>query len=456
MAARVAEAAALHDAGRHDAAFDILSQLPDVLPPRFPHVELEAAVLGQRVLAAMADDPRYEPHATSLFFKAQGRFFRASYIDPIHPEANALQAAHWRRIGRADRARALERTHALATGKPLPEPLPTVTVAQSVPAYTGYRPRVLWLMNPAYDPGADVLYDGLCRALGKERVEEWPYKPMLHGQDREKAEYYPTVFEYPGEPRDLEWICAQLRAGAFDLVLYGDVLDTIPPEALARIAEAAGETPWCLLDLWDDAGDYQRAFIDRIGLRAALAYFKREMIAGCRYGDNTVPLPLSYPEGLAASAAGEPRPEAVFWTGNRFYGQRRLYLECLEQSVQGDFGRRLDQQAYRDALRRANIGVSLLGFGFDTVRYYEVPCNGGMLLAEQPPIVIPHDFTSGENALHFRDLQEFNEQLAWCFSHPNEVLALAARGHQHAMAYHTGTARARQMLAAIEQRLDAR
>ena len=135
--------------------------------------------------------------------------------------------------------------------------------------------------------------------------------------------------------------------------------------------------------------------------------------------------------------------------GNRYYGLRRLYLGYLETSLNVTFEAHYPQEAYVQMLRSSLIAVSFCGFGYDTVRYWEAPAHGAMLLAEHPPIRIPHDFEDGKTALFFDDLPELEEKLLWCMQHPQEAARIAFAGHAHFKRYHTASARARQLLAHI-------
>ncbi len=164
-----------------------------------------------------------------------------------------------------------------------------------------------------------------------------------------------------------------------------------------------------------------------------------------------IPLPLSYPDNRIPAQMPTRRTTALFWAGNRYYGQRRLYLESLESILNTQFTEKYAPADYRAALLDAHMGLSLFGFRFDTVRYWEVPAHGAMLLAERPPTCIPHNFKDGESALFFDTLPELLECLSEFLQHPRQIPVIAAHGHAHLRQYHTGSARARQLLGHIER-----
>lgn len=99
--------------------------------------------------------------------------------------------------------------------------------------------------------------------------------------------------------------------------------------------------------------------------------------------------------------------------------------------------------------------MRFLRLWFDTVRYWEIPAHGGMLLAERPPIRIPHNFIDGETAVFFEDMPELEEKLAYYLSQPDEAARIASAGHQHFNKHHTNAARARQLLGYLEKFFDS-
>lgn len=440
----------------HAAA--LLNQLPDG-GAADASLQAEAAVLLQRSLLARAETA--DPHKQlALFFRAQKAFYRAVYINPHLAAAYHAQGRFWRMIGRPDMAARLlqsiqhscpdDETGALLSAWEDAAQPPAPALPHMWPsAIPDPKPRILVITIPGYDPAMDVLYDGLCTLLGAENVVDYPYKPLLHGEMPEAADNYPTTCEQPGQPRSLEWICAKLREGYFDCILYADMLQSTPKDALLRLLQDAGDCPLYIVDGWDDASYNEPLMLAHMGRTRCHGYFKREMIAGVDYGPHAIPLPLSYPDSRIPQELPGFRTQALFWAGNRYYGLRRLYLEHLEILLNANLSTQYSQEQYVDALHTAHIGLCLFGFGFDTIRYYEVPAHGVMLLAEQPPIVIPNDFTDGHSALFFKTLPEMIEKVAYFFHHPELVPLIAANGRNHCIRFHTATARAAQLLAHV-------
>ncbi len=463
------QARGLSRAGQPDRAVALLKTLPDG-GETDPLLQVSIALEMQRNLLACADDSPDPVFRLALFFRAQTAFYRAIYIDPCRREAYRFHAEFWRRLGRDDMAARLLRSILYAAPDPACRRLLETCRVSAPGAHEtpiednasrefhtwredGRPPRLLVLTIPGYDPGMDVLFDGLCTVLGPEYVTEFPYKPLLHGQDAEAADDYPTTFNHPGTPRSLDWICEHLRAGHFDVVLFADLLKTIPRATLGRILAAGSTTPWAIVDGWDDASNNLPLMREHLAPVTPRAYFKREMIAGVDYGREAIPFPLSYPDGRVPRAFPRKRTQALFWAGNRYYGQRRLYLEHVEAATKTCFNPKYTQQEYIEALQSAHVGLCLFGFGFDTVRYYEIPAHGALLLAERPPIRIPFNFVEGRDAVFFDDLPDLLVKLDDLFQNPHRIPEIACEGHRHFLRHHTASARARQLLRHLAGRL---
>ena len=309
------------------------------------------------------------------------------------------------------------------------------------------RFRVLILIHPRPHFGLDALFDGLCTCLGEENVVDFPWKPTLHGQTGDTLRDYPCRFHRGGTARSAAEIVAELEAGAFDAILYGDVEGDLPPDFVQAIMAARGACPVYLVDELDQPGNFRELARQRIGLADDFAAcFKREMVACLDYGPHTYPLPFAYTRPDNPPAPPESRTRDFFWAGHRMFGQRRLYLETLEARYAWDLDVRFDQDTYRAKMQASRIGLNCFGMGFDTVRYWELPAHGCMLLSERLPIRVPFNFVDGVSAVFFDDLADLVEKLDYYLAHPEQTATIAAAGHACYLASHTNEARARQML----------
>ena len=186
-----------------------------------------------------------------------------------------------------------------------------------------------------------------------------------------------------------------------------------------------------------------------LGVESIAGFFKREMLACADYGPDAHPLPFAYPDRRAPEVGDGPRNTPIFWAGHREFGLRRLYLEHIESALGLKLDTVYDQAEYVRVLMDTLIGLNIFGCGFDTVRYWELPAHGCMLLAERLPIRIPHNFRDGESAVFFDDTRDLEDKLRYYLAHPDEARAIARAGHEHFKRFHTGSMRARQLLERI-------
>lgn len=440
-------------AGMPVAAFDLLGGLP--LEWKQPQERLaRIAAEMQLCLLAWHKHAQDDQHLTR-FYIAQGLFYEAIRTLPHLHQAYLCQADFWRQLGDPGMAAALLRslqhvapTEAVAQRIELFERASRVDASAPVPPEwrAGRPPRVLMVVHSRPHYGPDVLYDGLCRVCGPENIDDYPWKPTLHGVIPEEFRNYPCTCDQPGAPLKLDDVLARLRGGYYDLVAYSDIEQELDASEARAIADAAGNTPFVLVDGQDDPlnnAPKMRAYLER---ESFTAYFKREMLACVDYGANAYPLPFAYPDKRIPDRVEEVRPRPLFWAGHRMFGLRRLYLERVEQLTGLDFSPEYSQAEYARAIAEAQIGISIFGWGYDTVRYWELPAHGCMLLSERLPIRVPHNFVEGESAVFFGDAAELEEKLRYFLEHPEKAGRIAAEGRRLLLRHHTGSARARQFL----------
>lgn len=451
------QARSLRAEGRPDLAYLALQTvvLADIADP------MTAATVAAETQICLLDHDRKAPPAARLvhFFTSQMLFHQAVARVPGFPVPYRCQAELWRRLGDLDMARRVLRTlQAIA-----PTPAGEAQLASyagresSAPSAVPDPPpggdvgplRVLVVTHPRPDYGLDVLCDGLRTLLGADRVVEYPWKPSLHGQPPPDLAYYPCLFDHPGRPVELDNLLAELRQGRFDAVLYGDVERKLDRDTARRILDAAGETPWAIVDQADDPIDRRIELLEHVGRSSCPACFKRELLACHDYGPGVYPLPFAYPDSRIPARVGEERPRALFWAGHRQFGLRRPYLEHLEARLGLSLDQGYGQAEYAAALAGSRVGLSLFGAGFDTVRYWELPAHGCLLFAERPPIRIPFNFEDGQSAVFFDDLGDLGDRLESLLRNPGEARRIASEGHERLRRYHTASARATQLLARL-------
>ncbi|MBI2425987.1 MAG: glycosyltransferase family 1 protein [Candidatus Hydrogenedentes bacterium] len=457
----VAHARALLLAGAPGSSLELLENIP-------AHLLLSDEAKGMAPAEHMLpyllwDKAQGEHNRIGRFSTALDDFNKATTYLPGYAPAYECMALFWERLGLPARAQHLRRTLAFAQDAPyaLPGGSPTVDLDVTYPkidvkAALAARPRplrLLYVMHAGSDYGGDLLFNGLCEHLGDANVVDFPWKPMLHGELHEAADGYPCTFTRPGKALPVQAVADQLKAGDFDLILLNDTLGALDRSIVELVMQCGHNTPVVLLDVWDQCGDYVDVVCARTPIAKLIACVKREYIAGATYHPLTAPLPFSYASTEIPAQVSYEHRHGLFWAGKLAYGDRRIKLEWLSRRRGLDIHRRMSQAEYQAAMRSALIGLSLFGNGFDTVRYWELPAHGVMLLAERPPIPIPNNFVDGQHAALFDDLPELVEKLDYYLAHPREARTIAEAGRKHLLKYHTDYARAEQFLQIVLDRL---
>lgn len=451
------QARAFLDGGRPDYSYEVLEFIPESY-----RSDPESIVVleGEKLLSLLHWLRAVPPgQKLPLLSRAQRHFYSAIATAPRLHGAYQCQAEIWHGVGDDAMAGRLLRSIHFAAPDPAVEQrllslmLPRARLEDPPPPEWDHAKgphRVLMLMPLRPHYGLDVLYDGLHSVLGGGNVIEYPYKPWLHGVEEPTYRNYPCSFTHPGEEMSLEQLLDELRAGRFDALLYGNCENEMDRDLVQRIVQAAGDIPFAVLDQIDEFVDTRPLVRDYAGREDIAVYFKREMLACVDYGPDVFPLPFAYPESRVPEEALRPRERDFFWAGHRQFGLRRLYLEYLEESMGRDLKGSFPPEIYSDILQETRIALNCFGCGFDTVRYWEIPAHGAMLLAERLPIRIPLDFRDGREAVFFDDLESLATKLRYYLARPEEAAAIAAAGREHFLRHHTGAARARQMLGWIQ------
>lgn len=465
----VEHARALADHGRPDLAISLLSNLPASFLSSSDTLTALLALEKQRLYLRWQTLIQEKTACHALFSKERREFAQTTTLFPTQQESYRIHSNFWSLIGRPDMAvrtlRSIEQVapdaktrHLLQVQMQQPHSRMTIDSAAEVTTCRETdtpKPRVLFITHGTSDYGQDMLFHGLRTVLGESNVVDYPWKPTLHGHAGETANNYPCVFSYPDQPLAVDEIVAQLEAHRFDLILFADIIGMQHREQIRHMLNAAPDLPIILYDAWDDCHTPLATILEYLGRSELALIFKREMLDGVDYGPKTFPLPFGYPEPFGSTGLPfEQRSvRPPFWAGRNEFGLRPLYIQRLEQMTGQAMTRRFEQDVYRQQLRTSLIGLSFFGVGFDTVRYWEIPANGVMLLAERPPIRIPNNFTDGVSAVFFDTMQELETKLCYYQKHPERAFEIAMNGRDHYLKHHTTTERARYFLNTVYQQL---
>jgi hypothetical protein len=310
--------------------------------------------------------------------------------------------------------------------------------------------KVLLHTFPLTDYYSDTLFDGLCRLLGAENVDDYPTKDSLH--TIANMHYYPSSFDYPVNHTDEEKL-KLLSKGYYDLIIAAVrpikairnsgrrhlLIESI--EDLDNIVKLnTHQKPIVLVD-GCDLPDIEQLAIDKTH---PLLYFKREYSPKISYPDFVKPSSLCISDKHVPKDISGRRINSVFWSG-KGYDTRLPFLEKLQTKIEV-CNRYIPFWKYTRLLKEHAIGLSLFGFGEDTIRYYETPAQGTLLFSQKPTIKIENDFVDGETAVFFETPEEMMKKLDYCLSHPEYTDKIRLAGREHFLRYHTSTQRAEQLI----------
>ncbi len=323
--------------------------------------------------------------------------------------------------------------------------------------------RLLFLNSHSADYLEDQLFSGLTELLGCDEVILYPIN----------RNYYLPRKPYPrdlGHCRTLsdlfgDWF--RMRRGLarfeFDAVVIGSTkADTF--EAYLSLID---KMPTGLPVIYVDGGDWpevggdakRKGFDDLLhkvfAKRPPDVVFKREYLIDGVYDENVYPLPMAF--GPAPEIEGTlHRYDVTCWCveSHPIRTQALSLLEgkydCLANgSVRGQKFRKYQRKgaAYLRELAASRIACNFRGVGWDTLRYWEIPALGSLMLSEVPRIRIDNNFIHGEHAVFCRDdLSDMLPLLDYYLAHPDERDALALAGRAHAVKYHTYLKRAEYFL----------
>lgn len=344
--------------------------------------------------------------------------------------------------------------------------------------------KVLFIDHPELDHLSYHIWDGLCRILGDENVVTFPLKKIYGGDvakgyllDNGKSGYTaPPEYILPRKlvKMSIEEIIANIDD--FDFVISSP--RTHARNAL-KILRPHITQPLAILD-----GEDGDLVIDRlITTFKPDVYFKREylkdkeLLYSMYYDIPIYPCPFAAVDNTAPAYKEEAKENSVFsvhgntyplreavskrllemdipnsyiWINSNFYFTRyNPYTEEDKRKVS-----RLGYWGYLEHIAKSEIGVSVRGWGRDSLRRFEIPLYETLLFTHDIGIETPHPFEDGKTCVMFKnDLSDLEEKLRYYLEDENKRIKIAKAGKQHLYKYHTSVARARYVLEKL--RLDS-
>lgn len=304
----------------------------------------------------------------------------------------------------------------------------------SLPATNGSAPVVLFVTSPKADLMQDMLHEGLDALLGPERVWCLPYK------DYSRFGYYLTPPSAEMHPHRSPVGRARLDARRDDVAAV--IVGSLQPEAIEtwhNLQELFPGRPVALVNgqgskapTWPAGTVYTHRFTIDLrpedqepGLFALTYSVPPRVMLSAEVGRD---IPVSF---VARTTAPIRSKVAELLTGAGHL--------CLMDAD-------LPREQYLWLLNRSRIAVSVRGSAWDTLRYWEIPCHGALLLSQRLPILIPDDFVEGESAVFFETLEDLLPRIDELLADGDRLDRIASAGRARALERHIAPARARYVL----------
>lgn len=106
----------------------------------------------------------------------------------------------------------------------------------------------------------------------------------------------------------------------------------------------------------------------------------------------------------------------------------------------------LPKDMYLKNIKAAKCSVAVRGGGYDSDRYWEIPCYGAALLAQKTPLAIENNFVNEESALMFGSEEELRRKFKKYILDSNEWKEIAKKGEELYFAHHTPKKRVRELI----------
>jgi len=255
-------------------------------------------------------------------------------------------------------------------------------------------------------------------------------------------------------------ICQPLYKARFPFTSYtGELAEESPPEHDSEfdvcifgydVGEKVTPLDNSILRVLIDGRDSPYLLDDQIKVLQPDLIFKREYLYHRIYPSNCFPLPFASLFPVVDPLTERP-VDVVFLANDNHPRRWRIHRILTQLGVHyvGAVSRNLPSwDEYMGLLARAKIGITVRGFGYDTIRFWECLASGCLLLAEETLQVVPNEFVDGKHLSYFDE-----NTLPWLVGHylyhEEKRQAIAKTGQQHLLNNHTVEARAQYMFDVI-------
>ena len=323
--------------------------------------------------------------------------------------------------------------------------------------------KILFIRHPKFDYLQDLTYSGLAKVLGPQNIIECRWNTGYHI----KTKKYPKSLGYV-QGSLLASIKSQLKSRRFDVAIVASCKPATFENYLSIAAEIPASTPVVFIDGGDRSeigGDLIRLNRPELmkqvfAVRPFDLIFKREYLLGATFEKYILPLPFSFNTDVLPKAGGPLKYDVTFWAVESHPVRSKVLtlmedqFDCKENgTVRNQVFSKYNRKGhkYLEELSRCKITLNFRGAGWDTLRYWEVPAIGRMMLSQKPQIVIPNNLKHEESVVFCRDdLSDLLERCTYYLKNEKKREAIAEKAKKHILQYHTDVKRAEYILSNIK------
>lgn len=311
----------------------------------------------------------------------------------------------------------------------------------------------------------DLLHRGLVDLFGSDSVHATPFNPSYYLPIKKypknlgkspNANFFMNLLSHRINPANADLvIVAAAKVDVFKQ--YLDILDHIPDSTPIVFVDGG--------DRYELGGDLDRAgqnqlWIEAIERRPFDFIFKREYLKKIDYAENVFPMPFCMdPDAMLAKPFPRPDKDVSFWAveSDPIRGRALDLLTGQFDCDENGTGRnkKFDTYEYKgrryhEELAKCKIVLSLRGGGWDTLRYWEVPALGPLMISTELGIVIPNDFEDGVHIARCKDdLSDLIDLCQHYLDNESERIKMAKSAYEHLKKHHTPKARAKYLMGKV-------
>jgi hypothetical protein len=322
--------------------------------------------------------------------------------------------------------------------------------------------KILFLTGPDADYLEAQIFRGFCTLLGDQNVHDYPYKPTYHGVPTHTytkgsvphwpdhaghTAHHPWFKPVDSPQLSTEQVIANIDAGLYKYVVFGSTRQALWASNSYLRAKVRKMPPGIMID-GEDHAQVHTTCASAVG---SPVYFKRELHKAYSH-DSIDVLPLPFSCGWAdIMAPGDPTAprSGAFLSCSMTHPDREKAMKLLVDDPRVILGVNSKHGSdYAAAMRSCVVGISVRGHGEDTLRQWEIPFHGALLLTDSH-ILLPAPLRAFYHSVD--DLQGAVDIAL----NPQKVglsIQAAIEGQRDLLVNHTPKARAEYILKEIESR----